>query len=311
MAEISAALVKELREKTGAGMMDCKNALAQGKDLEEAIKILREKGLAKASKKDSRVAAEGLVAILVVDQKAAMIEINCETDFVARNADFKSFADECCKVALSYDATKEKDNTNIDALALLPLTLKGQTIEETIKEKIATIGEKIAIRRFAKLSHGALYGQYLHGGGNIGVLVEFGLSDSAGTKNKEICQIARDIAMHIAASAPAFIELKDIPEAFKKSEKDIFVAQVLAEGKPENMVEKIVLGKLNKHLKDMCLMDQPFVKNPDLTISQILDQVNKNTGFLLTINKIVRYKVGEGIEKTKEDFASEVKKMTN
>jgi elongation factor Ts len=311
MAEVSASLVKELREKTGAGMMDCKSALAQAGDLDGAIKVLREKGLARAAKKTSRVAAEGLIAIASDAGCASMIELNCETDFVSRNDDFKKLSQDLAKVALSFNAAGVSDRTAIDGSKLAESKMpSGQSVIAVITEKVATIGEKIDLRRFAVLSEGDLYGSYIHGAGSIGVLVECKLNDKKLSSNEEVIQASRDIAMHIAASSPTFISESDIQEDWIASERAIFRTQVISSGKPENMVDKIVDGKMNKHKKDFCLLEQPFVKNPDQTVQGMLDELKKNTGAAVTITKMVRFKVGEGIEKKEDNFAEEVKKMT-
>ncbi len=311
MTQISASMVKELREKTGAGMMDCKSALAAAGDIEGAIKILREKGLARAAKKTSRIAAEGLIGISVADQRAAMVELNCETDFVARNEDFKHLLNTLVKVSLSFDCSSYADCSNMDGSLLNNAkTPDGSSVEALITDKVATIGEKIDLRRFALLSGGHIYGSYLHGAGSIGVLVECMLGQPTDAKKPEIEQAARDIAMHIAASSPSFITESEIPEEWVKSERDIFRTQVLASGKPENMVDKIVDGKMAKHKKDFCLLDQPFVKNPDLSVQGMLDELAKSTGVKMTVSRMVRFKVGEGIEKKEDNLADEVRKMT-
>lgn len=311
MAEVSASLVKELREKTGAGMMDCKSALAQAGDMEGAIKILREKGLARAAKKTSRVAAEGLIAIATANGKAALVEVNSETDFVARNDDFKKLTDDLAKTALTYTGAIA-DPTNIEGALLKDSKMpSGQTVESVITDKVATIGEKIDLRRFALLSSGDIYGAYIHGAGSIGVLIEGKLNDKKWASNEDVQQAARDIAMHIAASSPSFIAESDIPQSWIESERAIFRTQVLASGKPENMVDKIVDGKMAKHKKDFCLLDQPFVKNPDLSVQGMLNELKTKTGGAeLSVTRMVRFKVGEGIEKQEDNFAEEVKKMT-
>lgn len=312
MTQISASLVKELREKTGAGMMDCKNALMEAGNLEDAIRLLREKGLARAAKKESRIAAEGLIAIEVNGSEASMLELNCETDFVARNEDFSALSKDLAKVALSYKPDSSVDPLNIDGSLLSALAFaEGKTVEEAITEKIATIGEKIAVRRFARLSGGSLYGQYIHGQGDIGVLVELNLDNPNGAENSVILKAARDIAMHVAAANPNFVTANDIPESFKQSEREIFVKQLEAEGKPANMIDKIVDGKMAKHLKEMCLLDQPFIKNPEISVQKMLDQVKSETGITVVVTRKVRFKVGEGIEKAKDDFLAEVKKMAS
>lgn len=312
MTQISASMVKELREKTGAGMMDCKSALTSaGNDMDGAIKILREKGLAKAAKKTSRVAAEGLVGIYVNGPKAALIELNCETDFVSRNDDFKKLVEDMAKTAWGYAPKAGQNASEIDGSELNQAsTPSGETVENLINEKIAVIGEKIALRRFALLSGADVYGAYIHGAGSIGVLVAGKLNDAALAKKSEVEQAMRDIAMHIAAASPTFIKESEIPGNWIKSEREIFTTQVLASGKPAEMVEKIVDGKMAKHKKDFCLLDQPFVKNPDLTVQGMLNELAKNTGAKIDVLTMVRFKVGEGIEKQSDNLADEVRKMT-
>lgn len=310
MAEVTASSVKELREKTGAGMMDCKNALAQADNMEGAIKILREKGLARAAKKTDRVAAEGLIGVAIDNHKASMIELNCETDFVSRNDDFKKLLDDLAKAALGFSGSAG-NKTNIDGDKLKSTSMpSGATVESVITDKVATIGEKIDLRRFCVLDEGDAYGSYLHGAGSIGVLVEARLNDKKHAANDDVKSALRDVAMHIAASSPSFISESDIPAAWIDSERAIFKTQVLASGKPENMVDKIVDGKMGKHKKDYCLLEQPFVKNPDLNVQGMLNEIKSKTGAEITITKMVRFKVGEGIEKVQDNFAEEVKKMT-
>jgi elongation factor Ts len=310
MTQISASLVKELREKTGAGMMDCKNALTSANnDIEHAVKILREKGLARAAKKTSRIAAEGLIGIKVAGSKAAIVELNCETDFVARNDDFKSLVDDMAKTAINYAKTNalEVDGAELNDV---PAASNGQQVQSLINDKIAVIGEKIALRRFAVLSNADVYGAYIHGAGSIGVLVAANLNDASLAKNTEVEQAMRDIAMHVAAASPLFIEESDIPSDWIKSEREIFTTQVRESGKPAEMIEKIVDGKMAKHKKDFCLLDQPFVKNPDQSVKDMLAVLTKNTGAKLEIRSMIRFKVGEGIEKLKDNLADEVRKMT-
>lgn len=309
MTQISASMVKDLREKTGAGMMDCKSALESAGTVDGAIKILREKGLARAAKKTSRIAAEGLIAIKVAGGKAAMVELNCETDFVARNDDFKQLVNDLADAAWNFKGSLGSDKAMVDGEMLTTMP-NGQSVQALITDKVAVIGEKIALRRFALLSSGDLYGSYLHGAGAIGVLVECKLNDPKLATNAGVEQAARDMAMHIAAANPTFITESDIPESWIKSERDIFRTQVLASGKPENMVDKIVDGKMAKHKKDFCLLEQPFVKNPDLSVQGMLNELQKTTGAQLTVTKIARFKVGEGIEKKEDNLAEEVKKMT-
>ena len=288
MAEITAGLVKELREKTGAGMMDCKKALSQTDgDLEKAIDFLRTKGLADAAKKSSRVAAEGLVAANVSGDKktGAIVEINCETDFVAKNDDFINLTNNLCQLII--------DNKPSDMDALLALPFEGTTVDATIKEKIATIGENIRIRRFAVYSTAGTLETYIHAGGKIGVLVDYeGVSDS---------ELARDVALHICAVAPLCITEADLDPAVVEHERTISMEKAKESNKPQNIIEKIVEGQVNKFKQENCLVSQKFVKNPDDTIAKVL-----GNGKVL---RFTRYQLGEGIEKKVEDFAEEVRKQ--
>lgn len=290
MAEITASLVKELREKTGAGMMDCKKALSEtGGDLEKAIDFLRTKGLADAAKKSGRVAAEGLVVTYLSDdlKTGAIVEVNCETDFVAKTDDFVNFSNAICKLVA--------DKKPADMDALLALDFEGATVEKTIAEKVAKIGENIRIRRFAQYDASCMLEAYIHAGGKIGVLVEF---DKVTSADKELI---RDIALHICAANPLCVSDKDLDPQVIAHEKEIYIQKAKESGKPDNIIEKIVEGQVNKFKQESCLVSQKFVKNPDESISKLLgDKV---------VVRFTRYQLGEGIEKKKEDFAEEVRKQ--
>ena len=290
MAEITASLVKELREKTGAGMMDCKKALSEtGGDLEKAIDFLRTKGLADAAKKSGRVAAEGLVVTYLSDdlKTGAIVEVNCETDFVAKTDDFVNFSNAICKLVADK---KPADND-----ALLALDFEGATVEKTIAEKVAKIGENIRVRRFAQYDASCMLEAYIHAGGKIGVLVEF---DKVTSADKELI---RDIALHICAANPLCVSDKDLDPQVIAHEKEIYIQKAKESGKPDNIIEKIVEGQVNKFKQESCLVSQKFVKNPDESISKLLgDKV---------VVRFTRYQLGEGIEKKKEDFAEEVRKQ--
>ena len=290
MAEITASLVKELREKTGAGMMDCKKALSEtGGDLEKAIDFLRTKGLADAAKKSGRVAAEGLVVTYLSDdlKNGAIVEVNCETDFVAKTDDFINFSNAICKLVA--------DKKPADMDALLALDFEGATVEKTIAEKVAKIGENIRVRRFAQYDASCMLEAYIHAGGKIGVLVEF---DKVTSADKELI---RDIALHICAANPLCVSDKDLDPQVIAHEKEIYVQKAKESGKPDNIIEKIVEGQVNKFKQESCLVSQKFVKNPDESISKLLgDKV---------VVRFTRYQLGEGIEKKKEDFAEEVRKQ--
>ena len=292
--EIKAQQVKALREKTGAGMMDCKKALVETNgDEEKAIDLLREKGILKAAKKSDRIAAEGLVDIYISDDKkvGAIIEVNSETDFVARNEEFKTFVKDLVK--------QVADENPADVEALLnseSAVEKGKLIKDVLTEKIATIGENLSIRRFERYETDGVLGQYIHMGGTIGVLVD---TDSASE------EVGEDICMQITAEKPEFIDEKDVPEDRVNKEKEVFKAQVVNEGKPEAIAEKIVNGRIGKFFGEICLLDQPFVKNPDIKVKEMLAQ-NK-----VTVNRFVRFEKGEGLQKREENFAEEVAKQIN
>ena len=287
---ISAKLVKELREKTGAGMMDCKKALeACDGNLEASFDWLREKGIAKAAKKADRIAAEGLTAFVIDGNAASIVEVNSETDFVAKNAEFQELVADIAKVIVT--------NQPADLDAALKLQLDGKDLETVIAEKSGKIGEKLSLRRFAVLTKedAEVFGAYSHMGGKMSALVK--LSDSDEEK-------AKDIAMHVAASAPQYIDRTAIPTEVLDRELTVLKAQAMEENatsakpKPENIIEKMVEGRLNKNLKEMCLVDQEFIKDPDQTVAKYL-----GNGKVL---EMVRFQVGEGMEKREENFAEEV-----
>jgi elongation factor Ts len=302
MANISATQVKELRERTGAGMLDCKNVLVETDgDLDKAIDVLREKGLAKAAKKAGRIAAEGLVRIRMSEDgaRAGIIEVNSETDFVAKNKDFIEFVDTLSCMVVDTDTTHMED-------FLAKKYSDTQTVTEKLTDFIATIGENINIRRFESFSApGTVYVGYLHGTGNIGVVV--GLKTEA--EISEVEGLGRDLAMQIASMNPLFIDESQVDPQYIENEKEILVRQALNEGKPAEIVEKMVMGRLKKELKETCLLEQKFVKNGELTIAQYISDQVKTVGKDIKIVSMVRYEVGEGIEKREENFAEEVAKQ--
>lgn len=283
---ISATQVKELRERTGAAMMDCKRALTDSNgDMEGAIEILRKSGAAKAGKKAGRVAAEGVIAIAQTGNKAVIVEVNCETDFVARDGNFTAFVDAVTKLAL--------DSNISDIQQLLAATLPGttQTVEEVRQALVAKVGENVQIRRIVHTQPtAAMVGTYLHSN-RIGVLVELD------TDNQEL---ARDIAMHIAASKPIVISPEQVSQEVVAKEKEIYMAQAATSGKPQEIIEKMVMGRLKKFLDEVSLTGQPFVKDPDVTVGSLL---SKHRAKVLAF---YRYEVGEGIEKVSEDFKEAV-----
>lgn len=288
---VTAALVKELREKTGAGMLDCKKALeATDGNLALAIDYLREKGIAKAAKKADRIAAEGLCNIAVEGNTAYVYEINSETDFVAKNSEFLSLIDAVGQALV--------DNKVTDLDSALAATLQGKTLADVIVDATAKIGEKISLRRVIVLTKedSQTFGPYLHMGGRIASLA---LVDG----DNEV--LAKDIAMHVAASNPQYLDQSQISEDFVNHERDVLRAEALNEGKPEAIVDKMVIGRLNKFLKEICLVNQPFVKNPDVTVEAHAASLNSK------VLSYVRLEVGEGIEKRQDDFAAEVQAQIN
>ncbi|RMG34657.1 MAG: elongation factor Ts [Gammaproteobacteria bacterium] len=284
---ITAALVKELRERTGAGMMECKKALVETNgDIEAAIENMRKSGQAKAAKKAGRTAAEGLIVIKTSpdNKQAAIVEVNCETDFVAKDENFKSFADAVGERVLDSDVE------DVEALMALPLH-EGEdtTIEEARQALVAKIGENMNVRRFARIATDGVLATYSHGA-RIGVVVD--IDGDA--------ELGRDIAMHIAASNPVCVDEADVPAEMLAKEREIVEAQAKESGKPENIIEKMVEGRMRKYLSEITLKGQPFVKDPDTKVGKLLESKGA------TVNRFVRYEVGEGIEKKQEDFREEV-----
>ncbi len=281
--QITASMVKELRERSGAGMMECKKALTEvGGDVETAIEHLRKQGLAKADKKSGRVAAEGRIAMAQDGARAVLVEINCETDFVAKDDNFVAFCDAAAGAALSADVDSVEAMGNLD--------LNGQTLEAARLALVAKIGENIQIRRVVKVTSGGALGAYLHGS-RIGVLVALNGGDE---------ELARDLAMHVAATKPAFLDANAVPAEVLEKETEILKAQVAESGKPPEIVTKMVEGRLRKYLAEITLVGQPFVKDPDVTVEALL----KKNG--ASIASYSRLEVGEGIEKKEENFAAEV-----
>ena len=298
---ITASMVKELREITGAGMMDCKKALNETNgNMDEAVEFLRKNGEAKAVKKAGRIAAEGIVMADVVDDKAAaIVEVNSETDFVAKNDEFKDFVANVVKQAL---ATSSAD---MDAfLAETWVADASQTVKDALVAKIARIGENLNIRRFEKLESDGCIVSYIHGGGRIGVLVDA----DTDVVNDEVKKCLRNVAMQIAAMTPKYVSRDEVSQDYLDKEKEILLAQAKQENpnKPENIIEKMIIGRLNKELKEVCLLDQVYVQDGDLTVGKYVEKVAKENGANLSIKRFIRFETGEGIEKKKEDFAAEV-----
>ena len=299
---ITAAMVKELREMTGAGMMDCKKALTETDgNMDEAVEFLRKNGQAKAEKKAGRIAAEGICHVAIAGSKAAVVEVNSETDFVAKNETFQAFVETVAKQALETKAA--------DMDAFLAETWKddaSKTVKEALVEKVATIGENLNIRRFEVVEAPLVVG-YIHGGGRIGVIVA-----GEGADSEETREALKNVAMQVAALSPKYVSRDEVGDDYIAHEKEILLAQIMNDpkesAKPQKVIDGMISGRINKELKDICLVDQVYVKAEDgkQSVGQYLAQVGKETGAELKVTKFVRYETGEGIEKKTEDFAAEV-----
>ena len=308
---ITAAMVKELREMTGAGMMDCKKALGETNgDMDAAVEFLRKNGQAKAEKKASRIAAEGLCRVVTDgDQKAAIVEVNSETDFVAKNEDFQAYVEAVAQQALTSDAA------DLDAFLAEKWNLdESKTVKDALTDKIAVIGENLTIRRFAKVTaENGFVVSYVHAGGRIGVIVE--------AECEKVCDEAKEactnLAMQIAAMNPKYISDADVDADYLAHEREILMAQIMNDPKesqkPEKVIEGMIKGRLNKELKEICLLDQVYVKAEDgkQSVAKYLDQVSKEIGATLSIKKFVRFETGEGLEQKEENFAEAVAKQMN
>ncbi len=295
--------VKDLREKTGCGMMDCKKALTESNgDIGAAIDFLREKGLAAATKKAGRIAAEGLAVAYTNDQNnvGAAIEVNAETDFVAKNSDFQTFVKECAQTII------DKDPKDVEDLLKMNIISQDKTVEAALQEKILTIGENIKIRRFKRMQGNIA--TYIHAGGKIGVMVKFD-SDSDISSLDEFKSLGKDVAMQIAAVNPQYLNRESVPEDVASHERKILKEQIVNDGKPENIAEKIVEGRMGKFYKEICLLEQPFVKENSITVKDHIKSVSDKLGCKLEITDFVRFEKGEGIEKREDDFADEVKNL--
>lgn len=298
---ITASMVKELREMTGAGMMDCKKALNETNgDMDAAIEFLRKNGQAKAEKKAGRIAAEGIVKAVVKDDKvAAIVEVNSETDFVAKNEEFQGFVDAVVNQVADSDAA---DMDAFMAEAWAADTTK--TVKDALIEKVAVIGENLNIRRFEKIVTDGCVVDYIHGGGRIGVLIEA----EADVVNDEIKKCLKNVAMQVAAMSPKYTSRAEVSQEYMDHEKEILLAAAKKENpeKPENIIEKMIIGRLNKELKEICLLDQAYVQDSDLTVAKYVEKVAKENNANVTVKRFVRFETGEGIERKQEDFAAEV-----
>jgi elongation factor Ts len=301
---ITAGMVKELRERTGAGMMDCKKALGETNgDLEKAIEVLREKGLAAAAKKAGRIAAEGIVTTYISEDMklGAVVEVNCETDFVAANEEFKALVNNVAKMAAESNVETVEELVQLKYIAD-----ENVTVQEAVTALIAKIGENMSVRRFERFKvENGIEQSYIHGGGKIGVLVELACEK----QDPVLATIGKDIAMQIAAANPLFLNKDAVDNESLEKEKEIYRVQALNEGKPENIVDKMVLGRVNKYYKEVCLIEQVWVKNGDYTITKYLQEESKKLGAEITVTRFARFERGEGIEKKEENFADEVQKM--
>jgi elongation factor Ts len=295
-------MVSELRKATGAGMMDCKKALTEtAGNMEEAIDFLRKKGLSAAAKKSGRVASEGIVAAESKGSIGAIVEINAETDFVAKNDAFQEFVNGVRDIVLANPVA------DVEALHAMSYPGSGRTVAEELTHQIATIGENMSIRRLARIDAGeGVVTSYVHGAGKIGVLVE--LKTTA--KNERVNELGRQIAMHVAAAAPQYLNRDEVPTEIVEKEKEIMRVKALESGKPENIVEKIIAGQINKFFGDVCLVEQAFVIDPDQSVQKVVDACAKELGTPIVLNGYIRFQLGEGIEKKVDDFAAEVAAMS-
>ena len=300
---ITAKLVKELRDRTGAGMMDCKKALTETVgDIEKAVEVLREKGLAAAAKKAGRVAAEGIVKTFISEDNktGAIVEVNCETDFVADNEEFVALATRVAEMASKTSATTVEE-------FITEKYDEEVTISEALTALIAKLGENMTVRRFEKFNvEAGIVQSYIHGGGRIGVIVELACEASSDV----LAEVAKDVCMQVAAVNPLFLDKSQVDNESLEKEKEIYRVQALNEGKPEAIVDKMVVGRIQKYYKEVCLLEQVWVKNGDLTITKYLQEKSKEIGSPISISRFVRFERGEGIEKAEDNFAEEVAKMT-
>ncbi|CAH2030829.1 translation elongation factor Ts [Trichlorobacter ammonificans] len=300
---ITAAQINELRKATGAGMLDCKKALEEvGGDMEQAIDYLRKKGLAAASKKAGRAATEGMVATAVSGNAGVLVEINSETDFVAKNDKFQDF------VKQVVDHVLAKKPATLDELLAQPFAGdSSKTVQTLLTEAIAVIGENMQIRRFATFTaESGAVGSYIHAGGKIGVLVEACCDNAAAAQDERLATFLKDVAMHIAAASPLYVQRSEVPADVLEREKEIYRDKARQTGKPENIIEKIIEGQVNKFYGDICLLEQAYVKDPDKSVQQYLAETAKALGGTVTLKQFAKFVLGEGLEKKETDFAAEV-----
>ncbi|OSM05157.1 translation elongation factor Ts [Magnetofaba australis] len=295
---VTAGMVKELREKTGAGMMDCKKALGETDgDMEAAVDWLRKKGISSAAKKSTRVAAEGKVAAASEGTKGALVEVNCETDFTAKNDGFVGYVDAMAGVVLA------SGETDIETLKGQAFPGSSRNVGDELTHLVATIGENMSLRRAAVLSvESGVVASYIHGGGKIGVLVALESTGDAG----KLAELGKQLAMHVAAAAPLFLDRNSVDASALDREKDVLTEQAKASGKPDNIIEKMVIGRINKYYEEVCLLDQAFVIDPDQKVGKVVQAAGKEMGAEIKLTGFARFVLGEGIEKEEKDFAAEV-----
>lgn len=300
---ITAKMVSELRERTGVGMMDCKKALVQTDgDIDKAIEILREKGLAAAAKKAGRVAAEGLISTYITEDHkvGAIVEFNCETDFVAKNDDFITMSNNLAKQAAVSSASSVEEFAAEKYIAD-----ESKTVQDAISALIAKLGENMTLRRFGKVTADkGIVSSYIHGGGRIGVLVNV-----ESENNNVLAEVAKELTLQVAATNPLYMVREEVAQDALDKEKEIYKQQALNEGKPEKVVEKMVEGRIQKYYKEICLMEQLYIRNQDINIKKFIEEKSKENGSEIRIASYVRFEKGEGIEKKEEDFAEEVRKQ--
>lgn len=304
---VTAQLVKELRELTGAGMMDCKKALSEtGGDLKKAVDVLREKGLSSAAKKAGRIAAEGVVSSYVSNDfsKGTLVELNCETDFVAISPLFVGLSKEICEIASENSCDNVSDIENLN----YKFSDEFSTVKDAIVGLVAKLGENISLRRVVNYySNDGVVNTYIHGDGKIGVVIEL----KSDLKNEEVVKVAKDLCMQVAATNPMFLDINSVDQNVVDKERQILKTQALNEGKPEQVVEKMVEGRIKKYFQEICLVEQGFVKDPDLTVKKFIENKSKELGSKMEIVRFSRFEKGEGIEKNEENFAEEVQKQMN
>jgi len=299
---ITAAMVSELRKKTGAGMMDCKKALTEtAGNMDEAVDFLRKKGLSAAAKKSGRAASEGAVAADSAGTVGAIVELNAETDFVAKNEAFQAFVGGIKDVVLANEVA------DVEALKNVDFPGSGRTVGEELTHQIATIGENMGLRRFVRIDAGqGVVASYIHGAGKIGVLVEL----QTASTDERVTALGKQLAMHVAAAAPQYLDRASVPTEVVEKEKEIMRVKAIDSGKPEKIVDKIIIGQINKYFGEVCLLEQAFVIDPDQKVGKLVDALSKELGSEIKLNSYVRYQLGEGIEKKEDDFAAEVAAMS-